>query len=144
MTYIQDVVQKVIDILDADASLSSPTNIRRYYFGAPKDIPPRLPIIYVQFNGREYTGESDISRFLHALEIEIGIIDRHVNEDTAEKSVFDKIEAVETALDGNPTLDSLVVSNELSPREVEVVHGADERYAVTVGKIFCLYRKWLP
>ncbi len=143
MTYIKDVVQKIIDLLQAGSGLSSPSSIKDYYFGAPKSPPKRYPVIYVQFNGREPTGVADISRFLYSLGVEVGIIDRKTNEDDAEKSVYDKIEAVETVLDAHPTLDGLVVK-ELEPRRVEVAHAVDGDYAVTVGKIHASWRKWLP
>ncbi|MEM2339251.1 MAG: hypothetical protein QXW83_03515, partial [Nitrososphaerales archaeon] len=88
MTYIKDITQKIIDLLKADVNLSEPDKIAKYYFGIPKKV-EYYPIIYVQFNGRDYTGKADINRFLYSLKYEIGIVDRQVSEDDAEKSVYD-------------------------------------------------------
>src|SRR3990170_1057390 len=136
-TWIKDSVQKILDIIDAsaDATLSGiPTE--SFLFGAPKTPPSRLPAIYCQFNGLTPTGKGDVAKWLYVAEFEVGIIDSDTREDNAEKSVYDKIEAVFTALDTDETLSGNMDSDKVEPRPVTVDHLMDKQdYAFTVAKI---------
>lgn len=139
---LKEITQKIIDLLKANENLSEPNKIAKYYFGIPKRI-EYYPIIYVQLNSREYAGKADINRFLYSLKYEIGIVDRQVNEDDAEKSVYDKIEHIEVVLDANPTLDNLVIK-ELEPREIRILRAVEEDFAIAWAQIFASWRVWLP
>lgn len=143
MTYIKDMVQKYIDLLKAQTGLEEPSDIKKYHFGAPKKTPTRYPVIYVQLDERTYSGESDINRYLYDHRFEIGVMDRVVREDDAEKSVYDKIELIDTVLDANPTLDGLAVDQSL-PRDYTVVHATEGNYALAFARITDVKRKWLP
>lgn len=138
----QDIVQKIIDKLKNVAGLVEGTDINKYYFGAPARI-LAYPTIYVQFVRREPNGIADTAKFGYILTFEIGIIDRHVDEDVAEKNVYDKINLIDIELDkaANLSLDNLVEDTRLS-RSLEVVHaieGSGKKggdYAITYARMF--------
>ena len=140
MTY-KEIIQKVIDLLKADANLSEPDKIKKYYFGIPIRF-DLYPFIYVQWNERRATERANISQFEYELILEIGIADKAVNEDIAEKSVYDKIEYIESALNSNPSLDGLVSDVKL-PRSVEIVRMSDRDYAVAFVRLLHTVRKWM-
>lgn len=138
----KEIVQKIIDLLKTDADLSEPSKIKKYYFGVPIKPPDRYPAIYVQFSDRKSTGKANIKQFLYNLTFEIGVADKAVKEDDAEKSVYDKIEKVENVLRGNSTLDGLVADNKL-PWDVEIIRAREEDYAVAMARIFSIFQKWM-
>jgi len=140
LTY-KEIIQKVIDLLKADANLSEPDKIKKYYFGIPIRF-DLYPFIYVQWNERRATERGNISQFEYELILEIGIADKAVNEDIAEKSVYDKIEYIENVLNSNPSLDGLVSDVKL-PRSVEIVRMSDRDYAVAFVRILHTVRKWM-
>ncbi len=140
MTY-KEIIQKVIDLLKADANLSEPDKIKKYYFGIPIRF-DLYPFIYVQWNERRATERGNISQFEYELILEIGIADKAVNEDIAEKSVYDKIEYIENVLNSNPSLDGLVSDVKL-PRSVEIVRMSDRDYAVAFVRLLHTVRKWM-
>ena len=121
----QSIVQKIIDKLKVAAELVEGTDINKYYFGAPARI-QAYPAIYVQFIRREPTGIADTAKFGYILTFEIGIIDRHGDEDVAEKNVYDKINLIDTELDkpANLSLDGLVEETRLS-RSMEIIHAIE-------------------
>ena len=140
MTY-KDIIQKVIDLLEADANLSEPDKIRKYYFGLPTRF-DLYPFIYVQWNERKATGKANISQLEYDLILEIGIADKAINEDDAEKSVYDKIEHIENVLNNNPSLDGLVSDVKL-PRSIEIIRMTDRDYAVAFARVLHSVRKWM-
>ncbi|MCP8307954.1 MAG: hypothetical protein H3Z53_02340 [archaeon] len=140
MTY-KEIVQKTIDLLKADANLSEPDKIKKYYFGVPIRL-DLYPFIYVQWNERRATGKANISQFEYELILEIGVADRAVNEDIAEKSVYDKIEYIENTLNSNPSLDGLVSDVKL-PKSIEIVRMSDKDYAVAFVRLLHAVRKWI-
>jgi len=140
LTY-KEIIQKVIDLLKADANLSEPDKIKKYYFGIPIRF-DLYPFIYVQWNERRATERGNISQFEYELILEIGIADKAVNEDIAEKSVYDKIEYIENVLNSNPSLDGLVSDVKL-PRSVEIVRMSDRDYAVAFVRLLHTVRKWM-
>ena len=137
----QSIVQKIIDKLKVAAELVEGTDINKYYFGAPARI-QAYPAIYVQFIRREPTGIADTAKFGYILTFEIGIIDRHGDEDVAEKNVYDKINLIDTELDkpANLSLDGLVEETRLS-RSLEIIHaieGSGKKsgdYAITYARM---------
>ncbi|MEM3708826.1 MAG: hypothetical protein QXF43_04200 [Nitrososphaerales archaeon] len=140
---LKDIVQKIIDLLKADSDLSYPDKIKEYHFGAPITFAKiRYPSIYVQFNSRKYSGKANVNQFLYDLIFEIGIADRSVKEDEAEKSVYDKAEIIDNILSNNPSLDGLVANISL-PREIEIVHASSEDYAVAIARLYYIARKWI-
>ncbi|WP_309492312.1 hypothetical protein [Candidatus Hecatella orcuttiae] len=40
----KEIVQKIIDLLKADAALSEPAKVKKYYFGIPPGGEGRLPV----------------------------------------------------------------------------------------------------
>jgi len=138
----KEITQKIIDLLKADADLSEPSKIKKYYFGVPVKPPDRYPTVYVQFDGRRATGKANIKQFLYELTFEVGIADRAVKEDDAEKSVYDKAEKVESVLRANPDLAGLVADTR-SEWEIEVVRAREEDYAISMARIFCTFQKWM-
>jgi len=140
LTY-KEIVQKTIDLLKADANLSEPDKIKKYYFGVPIRL-DLYPFIYVQWNERRATGKANISQFEYELILEIGVADRAVNEDIAEKSVYDKIEYIENTLNSNPSLDGLVSDVKL-PKSIEIVRMSDKDYAVAFVRLLHAVRKWI-
>ncbi|MCP8316518.1 MAG: hypothetical protein H3Z51_06625 [archaeon] len=140
MTY-KEIIQKVLDLLKADENLSEPDKIKKYHFGLPIHL-DLYPFIYVQWNERRATGKANISQFEYELILEIGVADRSIDEDIAEKSVYDKIEYIESELNGNPSLDGLVSDVKL-PRSVEIVRMSDRDYAVAFARLLHAVRKWM-
>lgn len=138
----KEIVEKVIELLKADSSLSEPEKVAKYYFGAPIGSTV-YPYCYVQFVRKSATGISEITRFLYGLTFEIGFVDRNVDQDVAERSVYDKLERAEEVLDSNPTLDGLV-EKEYEPREVAILRAREEDYAVAYGQLFATWRRWMP
>ena len=138
----QNIVQKIIDRLKGATGLVEGTDINKYYFGAPVRI-QAYPATYVQFVRREPNGIADTQKFGYILTFEIGVIDRHVDEDTAEKSVYDKINLIDAELDkaSNLSLDGLVEETRLS-RSLEVIHaieGSGKKggdHAITYARMF--------
>ncbi len=140
MTY-KEIVQKTIDLLKADENLLEPDKIKRYYFGVPVRF-DLYPFIYVQLNERRPSGKANVHQFEYDIILEIGIADRAVNEDDAEKSVYDKIEYIENVLNTNPSLDGLVSDVKL-PKSIEIVRMSDRDYAVAFARLFHDVRKWM-
>ncbi|NWG09035.1 MAG: hypothetical protein HXX80_01765 [Nitrososphaerales archaeon] len=139
----KEITQKIIDLLKAHADLICPTKIKEYHFGAPVTFAKvRYPAIYVQFNGRRVSGKANVNQFLYDLVFEIGVADRSVKEDDAEKSVYDKAEAIDSVLRDNPTLDGLVSDMRLA-RDIEVVHATESDYAVAIARVIHVARKWM-
>ena len=137
----QGIVQQIIDTLKADADLATPSKVRQYFFGEPKD-PQQIkqfPVIYVQFSRREGTGIADTAKYEYILTFDIGIIGRAIKEDTAEKEVYDFINEVDSILDldANLTLSGKVAKRRLA-REVEIARPAIpgmEDWAITWANI---------
>ncbi|MCP8308684.1 MAG: hypothetical protein H3Z53_05315 [archaeon] len=140
MTY-KEIIQKTIDLLKADENLSEPDKIKKYYFGLPIRF-DLYPFIYVQWSERKATGKASISQFEYELILEIGVADRSIDEDIAEKSVYDKIEYIENVLNSNPSLDGLVSDVKL-PRSIEIVRMSDRDYAVAFARLLHGARKWM-
>ena len=108
----KEIVQKIIDLLKADANLAKPSVIKEYFFGRPEPWPPsKLPCIYVEFEGGPIRsmGIGDATkRYDH--NYRVTVVHRLTKEDAAEKFVYDKAEAVEANIKTNKTLDDLVTS----------------------------------
>ena len=134
----KEIVQKIIDILKSNPDLSS---VKEYHFSSPINF-KRYPFIYVQFEGRKYSGKANLNNFLYDLIFEIGVADRSVKEDEAEKSVYDKVEAIDNSLNNNPSLDGLVSDIKLS-RDIEIVHASESDYAVALARVIHVARKWI-
>jgi hypothetical protein len=134
----KEIVQKLIDVLKASPDLA---NVKDYYFSSPISF-KRFPFIYVQLNGRRFSGKANVNQFLYDLIIEIGIADKAIKEDEAEKSVYDKIETIDDALNSNPSLDGLV-SDMKMPRDFEIVHALEGDYSIALAKIIHVARKWI-
>jgi hypothetical protein len=134
----KEIVSKIIDILKSNPNLSS---VKEYYFSSPISF-KRFPFIYVQLNGRRYSGKANVNQFLYDLIIEIGIADKAIKEDEAEKSIYDKIEAIDDALNNNPSLDGLV-SDMMMPRDIEIIHAFEGDYSIALAKIIHVARKWI-
>jgi len=136
-----EIVEKYIDVMRTHPALKETLGIT-YHFGAPITA-HRYPLIYVQWLGREYGGRSDLHRFQYNLRFEIGVIERHVASDEAEKELYRLIEAVEEALNSNPTLDGLV-EDEPEPRVIEVMRGSEQDYTLALARIIDVKKVWLP
>ena len=134
-----EIVQKYIDVMRSNPDLKE---VAAYHFGAPLTI-YQYPLIYVQWLGREYSGRSDLHRFQYHLKFEIGVVMRHAVPEEAEKWLYRLVEAIEAALNANPTLDGLV-EEEPEPRSVEVLRGSEQDYALALARIIDVKKVWLP
>ena len=134
-----EIVQKYIDVMRSNPDLKE---VAAYHFGAPLTI-YQYPLIYVQWLGREYSGRSDLHRFQYHLKFEIGVVMRHAVPEEAEKGLYRLVEAIEAALNANPTLDGLV-EEEPEPRSVEVLRGSEQDYALALARIIDVKKVWLP
>jgi hypothetical protein len=134
-----EIVQKYIDVMRSNPDLKE---VSAYHFGAPTTI-HQYPLIYVQWLGREYSGSSDLHRFQYNLKFEIGVVMRHAVAEEAEKGLHRLVEAIEAALNSNPTLDGLV-EGDPEPRSIEVMRGSEQDYALALAKIIDVKKVWLP
>ena len=108
----QEIVNKIITLLKADANLAEPDKIKKYYLGRPA-IWHNYPFISVRWVGGPINPETTVKeRYEH--DFEILVADRSIHEDYAEKKVMDFAEDIDRVLDANPTLDGLVVDSHLS------------------------------
>ncbi|MCL4436141.1 MAG: hypothetical protein M1503_10165 [Thaumarchaeota archaeon] len=151
MTYRQ-IVQKIIDSLNADASMKDAeqaggpgsAGMMKWHFGRPVNLSGLpTPFGYVQFNGRDATGHSNVSQILYDLRFEIGIVDQAAVEDDAEKSVYDKIESVETVLLADKTLGGLVDDEGKTPYAVQVFDVPSKNYARRLIALNYVARRWM-
>ena len=151
MTYRQ-IVQKIIDSLNADASMKDAeqsggpgsAGMMKWHFGRPVNLSGLpTPFGYVQFNGRDATGHSNVSQTLYDLRFEIGIVDQAAVEDDAEKSVYDKIESVETVLLADKTLGGLVDDEGKTPYAVQVFDVPSKNYARRLIALNYVARRWM-
>ena len=137
----KEIIQKVIDLLKVDSNLLENSIIKKYYFGVPLKFLD-YPSIWVQLNERRETGRNALNQVLYDYVIEVGVIDRAINEDDAEKSVYDKLELVEAILDDNPTLAGLV--DDIKPAKgIEIIHASESDYAISIGRLLFSARKVL-
>ena len=135
----REIVEKYIDVMRSNPSLRE---VAAYHFGAPLTV-HQYPSIYVQWLGREFSGRSDLHRFQYSLRFEIGVIMRHAVAEEAEKRLYSLVEAIDDALNANPTLDGLV-EGEPEPRSVEVLRGSEQDYALALARIIDVKKVWLP
>lgn len=139
---VKNMVQAIIDILKADAGLAEPGTIKKYYFGEPKSMPVKYPVIYAQFTGRSPLGIADSDRFLYDFVFEVGIITRAIAEDVAEKDAYDKIELIETKLRASPSLNGTAIDSELSAWPIESIRAEAGEFAITKMVIRPSYKQW--
>ncbi len=100
---LQQIQQKIIDVLKADANLAEPSNIAKYYYGEPD--PDRLLFPYIGVE--EISGPvepSTVSKHRYRLRFQITVVDKNADNDVAEKSVQDKSEYAVKALLADVTL----------------------------------------
>jgi len=98
---LEEVTQKIIDILQADSELTS----LNYYFGPP--FTRKTPFVYVKWIGGPIKQESLQSK-LWSHRWKVVVVDSAKEDDVAEKSVMDKIERIYEVLKANPTLGGVV------------------------------------
>lgn len=100
----KEITQRIIDILKANANLTEPDKIRKYWFGVPKTpSTPGYPYIYVQFDAKPDI-PATVSKSKQTMRFRVAVFSRDTREDNAEKDVYDKAEAIEAALKGNRDL----------------------------------------
>jgi hypothetical protein len=68
---------------------------------------------------------------------------RHAVAEEAEKGLHRLVEAIEAALNSNPTLDGLV-EGDPEPRSIEVMRGSEQDYALALARIIDVKKVWLP
>lgn len=142
MADIKVMVQNIIDTLKVDPDLATPGKIAKYLFGEPKNNPFKYPVIYVQFSRRTPAGPADSSRFLYDFEFEVGVFTKSMDEDTAEKDAYDKIQKIETILRANPDLSGEAIDSELLPWDIESDRAVIDDYAITKMVIRPVYVQW--
>ena len=107
---LEQVTQKIINILKADSELSS----IQFFFGPP--LTRKTPFIYVSWMGGPVSQVTiKAQRWRHRWQIIV--VDSSKTDDVAEKSVMEKIQRIYEVLKGNFTLDGVVANS----RPVEMV-----------------------
>lgn len=101
---LKEISQKIIDILKADTELGVPAE--NFFFGPPFTR-NRTPFVYVSWAGGPIRLEA-LGRELWRHDWHVVVVDVAKQDDTAEKSVMDKVERIREDLRKNPTLDGLV------------------------------------
>jgi len=91
MTY-KEIVSKVIEILDAQATLDA---IKKFHFGRPLK-PEVYPYCFVSFDRSIIT--FDARNYTHEIYLLIGVFDLNPSEDVAEKNVLDLSDEVRKTL----------------------------------------------
>lgn len=129
MKMYKEITQKILDLLQADPTLSG--KVKRWHFGFPASV-TAYPFIAVRWMGGPV--EASTSRKeRYEIGFEIAVVDASVKEDEAEKSVMDMVEKVDNVLDGNPTLDGLVDDSRIA--EIASETGLARRGGVIVGAL---------
>jgi len=124
---LQQIQQKIIDVLKGHPALIEPGKIQKYYYGQPDPQALHFPYISVE----EVTGPvepSTVNKLRYTLRFQITIVDKNADNDAAEKSVQDKAEYVLKALLSDPTLGGNVQALWFSNLEVDRLRS--ENYAL--------------
>jgi len=102
-TALKDMTQKIIDVLNTDATLHS--TVKTWAFGEPIST-VILPLIWVQLEGGPYKWKS-VHAMQQVLRYLVVVQDRSsISRDAAEKSCMDLMDLVTAKLKANPTLDN--------------------------------------
>lgn len=151
MVYRQ-VVQKIIDELNSDSvtkdaeQTGSPgsAGVIKWHFGRPVDLSGLpTPFGYVQWNGREATASRSVEKILYDLRFEVGVVDQAAVEDDAEKSIYDKVESVESVLLSDKTLGGLVDDTGRVPYSIVVLDVPAGSYARRLAVLNYVARRWM-
>ena len=116
---LQEIQQKILDLLAGDINLKEHVKISRYYYGPVDPDQVVYPYISVEQIGvpvkpRDIAG----GRHYFNLRYRITIVDKHASNDEAEKSVQDKTEYAIKKLAADPSLGSKV-DNSFFTGEIE-------------------------
>lgn len=128
------ITQKIIDLLKADGTLAAA--IKEWCFGVPVKF-ERYPLVYVKWVGGPVKPVT-MAKEVYEARWHIVVVDRHYDEDVAEKAVMDYSVKIDDVLDANPTLGGTV--DECYVERVESESTVMEDYAVT-GARFTLYTR---
>lgn len=122
----KEITQKILDLLEADTTIKA--KVKTFYFGQRDIRKPntRYPFIDCKWRG----GPIDKSKMgatitRRQIDFTIRVVHKHFDEATAEKLVMDMTEQIETVLDANDTLATLVEESEVFEALSEVVTSAD-------------------
>ncbi|OYT55910.1 MAG: hypothetical protein B6U77_00775 [Candidatus Hecatellales archaeon ex4484_218] len=128
----KEVTQKILDLLQADATLNQ--TVKKWYFGFPVEA-FAYPFIAVRWVGGPVTVMTG-SKERYEINFEIGVVCSSQKEDEAEKQVMDLVEKIDEILDNNPTLDGLVDDSHIS--EIRSETGLTEKGSILVGALIML------
>lgn len=129
MIGLEKVQQKIIDLLKGSSSLSS---VAKWFYGEPEPSLTLYPFISVaQVSGP--VEPMTVEAHVWTLRYQILIVDRNADNDAAEKSVQEKVEAVVQTLQSNNTLDGLVSSLRFTLLEFDRVRAED--YALAAARL---------
>ena len=126
MVDYEQVWDALLEKLKADSELSG--KIKQWLFGTPVKIPTGFPYIYVQFNGGPREFASVGGRCKDVLRFYVAVIDRHVEEDKAERSVIRLAERIRSVLEADRTLGGLVHDSRLTNKEMGILR--EREYAI--------------
>jgi len=146
MVSTDQIVQKVIDKIQADVSLGNTdlSDVKKIYFGRQKTLPIDYPAIVVWLESELPNDgvKADSSRILYIDTVGIAVLERSNDEDSGEKNSLKKAARIEVVLRANKTLDNLVADEPIpalskNPLPVDVGD-----YAFTELTMFVPYRRW--
>jgi len=135
----KETVQKIIDILKADARLTEGEKIAKYFFGLPIRL-DHYPLIYVRLVGGPVEAATQASG-QYRLDYAVAVIHRSGEQDVAEKFVYDTIEIIDEVLRAKPTLDGMV--DDSFPARVDGETAVERDYAISGARLVLRTRKQL-
>ncbi|MFQ5712381.1 MAG: hypothetical protein ACE5OY_08995 [Candidatus Bathyarchaeia archaeon] len=128
------IANKILDLLKADTTLSAA--VKKWCFGIPVRF-DLFPLVYVKWVGGPVE-PGTAAKEVYEIRFHVAVIDRHHDEDVAEKTVMDYSVKIDDVLDANPTLGGNVDDSWVERIEAEATAMGD--YAVS-GVRFTLYTR---
>jgi len=122
----EEVWDGLLNLLKSDEELAS--SIRDWLFGTPVRSPERFPHVHVQFEGGPIEPLTSGGKARDTMRFFIVVVDRHVDEDVAERSVVRLALRIRRVLESDRTLGGLVNDSRLTGKEMGVLRVRD--YAV--------------
>lgn len=127
----KDIIDEIITVLEEAAGL---TTIKQVMKGEPPlNRVIDYPYCWVEWINGAQTPETTSNRMQVHDVFYVVVVDRHPNADTAEDAIMDFVEAIETALNADRTINGKVAYSYVSNREKEKQFSSD--YSIVAARI---------
>jgi hypothetical protein len=147
MVSIDQIVQKIIDKIQADVDLGTTDlkDVRKIYFGRLKTLAIDYPIVVVWLqdeleNDREPKGDS--TRLLYRDIVGIAVAEKSSDEDSGERNALKKAARIEIVLRANRTLDGLAADEPIPAIAKHPLPVNIQDFGLTEVSMFVTYRRW--